>query len=102
MNCSLPVSGNSVRVRKVDSNHADIRKAARSAGLSWIDLHRQGDGAPDAVVGCYGRTLLVELKSERGTESDAQREKREAWRGGPWIVARSLRDILDALMAGKA
>lgn len=86
-----------MRACRVDVNHASIRAEARQAGLSWVDLHRQGDGAPDAVAGLRGRTALVEIKSQRGSESDEQRERRESWRGGPWIVARTLEDILRAL-----
>jgi hypothetical protein len=44
-----------------------------------------------------GITLLVEVKTDDGKESDDQATSRKEWRGAPWIVARSLDDILVSL-----
>lgn len=83
--------------RKVDSTHAAIRDELRRVGVSWIDTHRHGKGAPDGIAGAYGRSVLVEVKSPKGREKAAQAAARCDWRGMPWIVATRAEDVLAAL-----
>lgn len=58
-------------------------------------------GSPDilAIVGPFGRFLGVEVKSGKGCLSRAQKRFRDAAiaRGGVYIVARSVQDVLDAV-----
>ena len=55
-------------IRKVDSNHTEIIKRLRKhSGLSVLDTHNLGRGAPDCVVfklyGNRSRGVCFELKS---------------------------------------
>ena len=49
-------------IRKVDDNHAEIIAAFRRLGWSAISTAIIGKGVPDAVVGKFGHTYLVEIK----------------------------------------
>lgn len=55
------------------------------------------------IVTCgafVGRALAVEVKSQRGRQSDAQAGFQDAWEraGGIYILARSAKDLRDALL----
>lgn len=57
-----------MRAKRVDGNHADIRKSLRAAGFVVHDTARLGEGFPDMVVVLEnGRVaLLFEIKTEDG------------------------------------
>ena len=90
------------RAAKVDSNHAEVVEALRSAGASVQSLATIGNGCPDLLVGYKGMWLLFEVKD--GTRSPSRRKltpDQEEWikasRGGPvWLVT-SIPDALYAL-----
>ena len=46
------------------------------------------------VVGAYGRTYLIEVKSPGGKVSDGQSRFASGWKGGPVFVAYSLEAAL--------
>lgn len=77
-----------------DKDHGAIRDGLRACGYSCEDNADAGNGKPDLIVGAYGKTLLLEVKSEKGKESDQQRRKRESWRGGPWVVVKTLEEAI--------
>lgn len=56
-------------------------------------------GLPDILIIHEGQPIFVELKSEKGRLSEAQKDVREAiWRaGGYTYVARSIADVEDIL-----
>ncbi len=77
--------------RRKDASHSGIVAAFRFAGCSWLNIEASEKGAPDGLVGCSGKTLLVEIKPTRETTKDKrQLERRPSqlewaakWRGSP-------------------
>lgn len=77
-----------------DSTHAPIRKGLRDRGWSVLDTGDAGNGAPDLIAGKAGQTYLIECKRPKGRERERQVKARQAWRGGVWIVATSVDEVL--------
>lgn len=92
--------------RKVDTTHGPVRSAFREVGATVIDTFRVGDDAPDMLVGWRGLTVAVEVKTGKKRETKGQQERREAWRGGPWLVVTTPDDavfkLVQAVTAGRA
>lgn len=84
--------------RRRDTVHAEIRDVLRECGFSVFDAGSVGGNFVDLVVGAHGTTYLVELKGPRGKLSEGQREFADNWKGGPVIVARSVDDVLLAIV----
>jgi hypothetical protein len=80
-----------------DLNHAAIREALRACGVSVWDTGDLGDDFPDLVCGRHGETVLMEIKSPGGKERPGQASARLKWRGGRWVVVRSVADALAAV-----
>jgi hypothetical protein len=79
---------------KRDRYHGVIRDGLRACKYSVEDTADAGKGFPDLVVGAYGVTFMLEVKSEGKKETAEQAAKRTAWKGGPWLVVRSLDEAL--------
>ena len=77
-----------------DLTHAPIRQGLRDRGWSVLDNGDAGNGIPDLIAGKDGVTDLIECKSPGKHESENQRIERMLWRGGIWIVAREVEDVL--------
>jgi hypothetical protein len=63
-----------LRVRRrarVDSNHAHVVEAMRSAGYLVVDTSRVGSGFPDALAVKHGHTWWIEIKD--GAKSASRR-----------------------------
>lgn len=58
-------------------------------------------GAPDLLVIVRGVPMGLELKTDRGAQSDEQEAVEAAWNaaGGVYVVAHGLREALDCLTA---
>ncbi len=69
------------KLHRTDENHAEIKRAFEALGCSVISLAEVGGGCPDLLVGVVGVNLLVEVKTEAGTLTPAQRVFRRDWRG---------------------
>ena len=83
--------------RKVDSNQAEIVSLIRSVpGVSVFDVSRFGHGLPDLIVGFRGVNYLVEVKSERGDLTDAERDFFNDWQGQA-AIARTVDDLLQII-----
>lgn len=82
------------RAAKSDNNTAEIANAFRGLGCSveYLSPARRG-GLPDLLVGIDGRTLLVEVKAEKGKLSDDQINWHASWRGAPPHIVRTLEDV---------
>ena len=80
-----------------DSNHAAIRDALRACGVTVVDTGDLGGGFPDLVCGRHSHTYLLEIKAPKGKERPVQTAAREAWRGGTWLVVRSVAEALAAV-----
>lgn len=96
-----------MRVRRIDSNQADIRKAWLAMGGSWLTIAPDLGGEPDALVGWQGQDQLIEVKAPlgpRGGKSNRevrpeQREWHARWHGRPVAVVRSFGELLALFIA---
>jgi hypothetical protein len=85
-------------IRKVDSNHAEIIEAFRKLGWSARSTATIGKGFPDAVVGKFGYTTLIEIKdgakpqSKRRLTEDEEEFFKE-WRGS-LVLIESIQDVI--------
>jgi len=77
-----------------DSTHAPIRDGLRARGWTVLDNGDAGNGIPDLIAGKNGETYLIECKSPGKDERYGQAKARASWRGGSWIVAFSVEDVL--------
>lgn len=82
-----------MRAKRVDSNQKTIVDAYKLYGFSVADLSAAGDGFPDLVVGKFGRSWLVEVKTLNGKLRKTQKEFRENWRGC-YRVSRTINDVI--------
>lgn len=96
------------RAARKDETHAEVVGALRAHGCSVVSLN--APGAPDLVVGVYGRTHLIEVKRELGKRGGkSHRELRpnqvawhSMWRGDkPWIL-RNTSDVTEWVKARRA
>lgn len=82
-----------MRACKVDKNQGEIVSAYRAMGFSIVDTSRVGQGFSDLVVGKFGRTYLVEVKTLTGAMEKTQRNFKKEWRGC-YRVVRTLDDVI--------
>ena len=80
---------------RTDKNQQKIIDALRDAHCSVLPLHRLGQGAPDLAVGRMGNTYFLEIKSDKGKLTKAEKEFIDLWRGHYAIV----RNVGEALKA---
>jgi hypothetical protein len=79
---------------RVDSNQKEIVAALRQIGAFVQSLADIGKGCPDLLVGCAGRTFLLEVKdgskpkSARALTPDEELWI-ERWRGAPVFIVES-------------
>jgi len=76
---------------KRDANEPEIVNALVRAGATVERLSMQG--VPDLLVGYQGRTYLIEVKTEKGSLTDDQREWVSDWRGGRVRILRSIDQV---------
>lgn len=82
-----------MRARKVDKNQGEIISAYRAMGFSVVDTSRVGEGFSDLVVGKFGRTYLVEVKTLTGALEKTQNKFKREWRGC-YRVVRTIDDVV--------
>lgn len=85
--------------RKVDSNHALIKKAFEQMSCTVVDLFRVGKDTPDLLIGCCGIDQQVEVKSDGGVLSKGQESFHRHWRGAKPRVIRTVKEA--ALLVGE-
>jgi hypothetical protein len=83
-----------------DSTHAQIRDTLRACGVTVHDCADLGSDFPDLVCGFRGATFLLEVKGPSGRERPGQAAARLAWRGGAWLVVRTVAEVLAAVGLG--
>jgi Holliday junction resolvase len=72
---------------KTDRNQAAIVQALRDFGCSVVCLHQLGGGIPDLLVATpSGETLLVEVKSAKGSLTPEQVQWISRWQGRVEII----------------
>jgi hypothetical protein len=78
-----------------DANHDTIVLRYQALYCSVVDLHTLGLGCPDILVGCAGRSELVEIKDEdeEGTLNASQQRFVRDWRGNKVIIVRNYDDV---------
>lgn len=74
------------RAARVDSNQKQIVTTLRKMGYSVLHLHTLGRGAPDILVGKWGRNFLFEIKNGEKYKSqqaltEDEKEFHDSWRG---------------------
>ncbi len=74
------------RFHRKDRNHTSLVADLRTMGLSAHDTHMVGGGFPDAVIGGFGVTGLLEIKYGKNTLLDTQKHFDDTWRGSRVIV----------------
>ena len=62
------------RAAKVDGNHAELREYFRELGCVVFDASGVGQGFADLVCQWGGLTMLVEIKTEKGKLTKAQKK----------------------------
>lgn len=92
-----------MRARRVDRNHAELRKDCAKLGISWLPIAPDGErGRPDALLGWLGEDRLVEVKPPLGPKGGKsgrelrteQAEWHASWHGRPVSVVRTIHDIV--------
>lgn len=78
------------RKDKVDANQPQIVKELRQAGFS-VEV-----GHDDILVGKWGLTAWIEIKTETGKLKPAQERLLEEWQGA-YAVARSTEEVLQVM-----
>lgn len=82
------------RRAKVDKNQTELVSELRQCGFSVLLLHQVGGGCPDLIVGRNGVSVLVEVKTNKGSLTEDQVQFFSEWQGRA-IVAITLEDILE-------
>jgi len=83
---------------KVDNNQAEIVEALRAVGASVVVLSRVGQGVADLACGYRGFTYFLEVKSDGGELTPAERRFMEQWRG-QYAIVRSVDEALRVIGA---
>jgi hypothetical protein len=68
--------------KRVDENQNLIKHTFIALGASVLNLSRVGQGCPDLLIGYKGKSVLVEVKSAKGTFTEPQIKFMQNWRGG--------------------
>lgn len=77
-----------------DANHSSLAKVYEECFCNCVATASIGFGFPDAVIGCAGRTELVEFKTEDGTLTPAQKTFEKQWRGSHVRIIRTREDVI--------
>lgn len=80
--------------KRVDANQSEIVEALRKAGCSVFVASTVGKGFPDLIVGKSGRTVLMEIKTKKGTLTEDQVHFYEHWKGSAIIIVRTIEEAL--------
>ena len=83
---------------KVDVNQAEIVAALRAVGAVVQVLSRVGQGVPDLAVGKHGRFWWMEVKTEKGELTPAEKEFMSRWRDN-YVIVRTPEEALKAIGA---
>lgn len=81
---------------KVDNNQAEIVEALRQAGASVLVLSRVGQGCADLAAGIRGMTFFLEVKTDKGELTPAEKKFMEQWRGH-YAIVRTPEEALRAI-----
>jgi hypothetical protein len=82
------------RFSRRDANHPQVVGWYEELFCSVVDLSAVGGGVPDLLVGCAGRSELVEVKTEDGDLEPNQLTFAKTWRGNPVVVVRTQAEVI--------
>jgi hypothetical protein len=82
--------------RRVDANQAEIVDVLRQLGASVLILSRVGQGCADLAVGLRGETFFLEVKTDKGKLTPAEKEFMDSWRGH-YAIVRTPEEALKAI-----
>ena len=71
---------------RTDANQAEIVEALRAAGAVVLILSRVGQGCADLAVGKGGKVWFMEVKTEKGKLTPAEKEFQDMWQDNYVIV----------------
>jgi hypothetical protein len=83
---------------RTDANHSEVTGWYEELFCSVVDLHAVGGGVPDLLIGCAGRSELVEVKTEHGQLEPAQVTFIRDWRGAKVVIVRTQADVINHVM----
>jgi Holliday junction resolvase len=83
---------------RVDENQSEIVQALEQVGASVVSLSMVKYGCPDLCVGFRNVNYLLEVKTERGTLTPAQKKFFSKWNGLA-IVVKTVEEALAAIGA---
>jgi hypothetical protein len=83
------------RFSRRDSNHEQVIAWYEELYCSVVDLHTLGHGCPDLLIGCAGRSELVEVKTELGHLEANQITFNKTWRGNKPVIVRTQADVIN-------
>ena len=86
------IGGYVQRPSRRDVNEKEIVDALRKIGASVSrlkDRDLNARGLPDLLVGYKGKTILIEVKSEKGRVNEGQKEWHRNWQGDAAYVVSS-------------
>lgn len=83
------------RFSQRDANHEEVKGWYEEMFCSVVDLHILGFGCPDFLIGCAGRSELVEVKTEHGQLEGSQVRFQRDWRGSKVKVVRTHEDCIN-------
>jgi len=83
---------------KVDSNQVAIVEALRAVGASVLILSRVGQGCADLCAGFRGRNFFLEVKTDKGKLTPAEKEFQDSWNGN-YAIVRTADEALKAIGA---
>ena len=75
-----------MRAKRVDTNQKELVGYLRTIGISVIHLHGVGAGCPDIACGFGGLCFLAEIKTEKGKDTQAQKDLMREWTGGKYYL----------------
>lgn len=78
-----------------DDNQAQVQIWYEALFCSVVDLHGIGFGTPDLLIGCAGRSELVEVKTDVGQLKKSQVRFAKEWRGSKVVVVRTQADVIN-------
>ena len=84
---------------KKDANHDEVANCLRQIGCQVLDTHdfwKLQPGWPDLTVRFRGELFLIEVKTERGKLTDAEKDFDLFF--GPVYVVRSGREAVDLIL----
>ncbi len=85
---------------RTDANQKEIVEALRAVGASVVVLSRVGQGCADLSAGFRGKNYFLEVKTDSGKLTPAERKFMDGWRGH-YAIVRTAEEALKAIGAIK-